>query len=83
VDEMLTCEAGQTLKLADALAAFRRLLKDRELPDIKRSDFKAIVTPLIREQFNVALRNDLERSEGGGVRGWKRVKMIQTGPGSN
>jgi hypothetical protein len=78
VDDMLTCETGQILRLADAYAVFRSLLKQRELPDIKRSDFKAVVGPLIREQFNVALRNDLG---GVGGRGWKDVKMLQSGLG--
>jgi hypothetical protein len=78
VDEMLACEPGQILRLADAYTVFRGLLKQRDLPDLKRSDFKAVVGPLIREQFNVALRNDLD---GAGGRGWKNVKLIQTEPG--
>jgi hypothetical protein len=55
VDDLLTSEPGQILRLADAYAAFRSLLKQRELPDIKRSEFKAVVGPLIKEDFNVAL----------------------------
>jgi hypothetical protein len=55
------------------------LLKERDLPDIKRSDFKAVVVPLIKDQFNVCLRNDLD---GAGVRGWKGV-AIQSLPGRN
>ena len=77
MDEMLSCEPGQILRLADAYAVFRGLLKQRDLPDIKRSDFKAVVGPLIRAQFNVALRNDLD---GAGVRGWKNVRLIQSMP---
>ncbi|CAM6004946.1 unnamed protein product [Sphagnum balticum] len=83
VEEMLISEPGQKLILADAFECFRKLLKERDLPDIKRSDFKAVIDPLIREQFNVALRNDLDRNVGGGIRGWKDVKLIQTGPSSN
>jgi hypothetical protein len=80
VDEMLTCEPGQILRLGDAYSVFRGLLKQRDLPDIKRSDFKAIVTPLIREQFHVALRNDLPSDGVAGVRGWKNVGLVQAGP---
>jgi hypothetical protein len=79
VYEWLSAEPGQILRLTDAYAVFRGLLKQRELPDIKRSDFKAVVGPLIREQFNVALRNDLP-GVGSGVRGWKGVKLLQTLP---
>jgi hypothetical protein len=81
VDDFMTNEPGQILRLADAYAAFRGLLKERELPDIKRCDFKAVVGPLIREEFNVALRNDLSGVEGSGVRGWKGVKLVQSAPG--
>jgi hypothetical protein len=79
VDELLSVESGQILKLADAYAVFRGLLKERDLPDIKRSDFKAVVGPLITEQFHVCLRNDLD---GAGGRGWKNVKLL-SGPGRN
>jgi len=77
VDDLLMSEPGQILRLADAYAVFRGFLKERDLPDIKRSDFKAVVGPLITENFNVCLRNDLD---GAGSRGWKGVRMIQTGP---
>jgi hypothetical protein len=58
VDELWSVESGQVLMLADAYATFCSLLKQRELEPVKRSDFKAMVGPLIRDQFNVALRND-------------------------
>ena len=77
MDDLLTSEPGQILRLADAYNVFRGLLKERELPDIKRSDFKAVVGPLITENFNVALRNDLD---GAGGRGWKNVKLLQSRP---
>lgn len=79
MDELLTSEPGQILKLADAYTVFRGLLKMRDLPDIKRSDFKAVVAPLITENFNICLRNDLGNA---GVRGWKGVKL-QSLPGQN
>jgi len=80
VDELLSAESGHILMLHDAYHAFCNLLKQRELEPLKRSVFKAMVVPLIREQFNVALRNDLP-GVGSGVRGWKGVKLLQTLPG--
>ena len=80
VDELLTCESGQVLMLHDAYTAFCKLLKQRELEPIKRNDFKAIVVPLIRDEFDVALRNDLVVDERQGVRGWKNVRLSQTVP---
>ena len=81
VEELLTAESGQILMLGDAYAAFCQLLKQRELAPLKRSDFKAMVIPIIKDQFQVALRNDLVVDERQGVRGWKGVKLIQTRPG--
>jgi len=53
----------------------------RELQPIKRSDFKAMVVPLIKDEFDVALRNDLVVDARQGVRGWKNLRMNQTMPG--
>jgi hypothetical protein len=39
-----------------------------------------MVGPLLREQFNVALRNDLPGLEVSGVRGWKGLKLLQKMP---
>ena len=80
VDDLLTSEPGQILRLADAYNAFCNLLRQKELPEIKRSEFKHVVGPLIRQEFKVALRNDLPGLDGSGVRGWKGVKMIQSVP---
>ena len=81
MDDLLTSELGQILRLAHAYAAFRSLLKQHELPDIKHSEFKSVVGPLIREEFHVALRNDLPGVDGSGVRDGKGVKLLQTAPG--
>ena len=77
VESLLTKEAGQILVLQDAYAMFRDLLRQRELPDIKRSVFQSVAAPLIRNQFDVALRNDLSLGDRSGIRGWKGVKVIQ------
>ena len=79
VEEMLSSEPGQILKLQEAYTFFRELLKQRNLPDLTKADFKACVGPLIREQFHVALRNDLGM-DGEGARGWKGLKLAQTLP---
>jgi hypothetical protein len=47
---------------------------------IKRSDFKTMVVPLIKNEFDVALRNDLVVDGRRGVRGWKNVRLNQTEP---
>jgi hypothetical protein len=79
VEELLCAESGQVLYLADAYAHFTKLVKERNLEVVKRSEFKAMMVPLIQEQFGVRLRNDLVVDERSGVRGWKNVRL-QTGP---
>ena len=63
-DNLITSELGQTLKLTDLYTASRSLLNQRELPGIKFSGSKAAVTPLIRKEFNVALRKELPGVDG-------------------
>ena len=75
VDELLTADSGKVLMLADAYLAFCRLLKERELAPVKRSDFKAMVVPIIKDEYDVALRNDLVVDGKAGVRGWKNVRL--------
>jgi hypothetical protein len=59
---------------------FLNLAKQSNLDPLKRSDFKAILVPMVRDEFNVALRNDLVVDGRQGVRGWKNLR-IQTVPG--
>ena len=76
VEEMLTCESGKILLLADAYIQFLKLVRIQNLEPVKRSDFKAMVTPLIKEQFNVALRNDLiDQVELKQKAGWKGLRV--------
>jgi len=80
VDELLSAQSGQVLQLHDAYMAFCFFLKKRDLEPVKRSDFKAIVAPMIRDEFNVCLRNDLVVDGKPGNRGWKNVRLRQTVP---
>lgn len=81
VGELLAAETGNVLLLADAYSVFLRLAKQQNLEVIKRSEFKAMMVPLIQDQFGICLRNDLQIDERQGVRGWKNVKLLsQTTP---
>ena len=50
--------------------------KQRELEPIRRSQFRALIMPLVRESFDVGLRNDLFVNENHSV-GWKNVRLIE------
>jgi hypothetical protein len=75
VDELLTADSGKVLMLADAYLVFCRLLKERELAPVKRSEFKAMVVPIIKDEYDVSLRNDLVVDGKSGQRGWKNVRL--------
>ena len=80
VEELLCAESGQVLLLADAYAHFVKLLKQQNLDVIKRPEFKAMVTPIIQDEFTVGLRNDLVVDGKSGIRGWKNVRLVQSLP---
>lgn len=80
VEELVTAEPGKVLLLPDAYGAFCSMLKERALDPLKRSDFKAMVVPMIKDAYNVCLRNDLVVDDRQGVRGWKNVALNQTVP---
>jgi hypothetical protein len=80
VDEMLCGEPDQVLLMSDAYERFLELLKHQNLEPVKRCEFKAMVTPLMKERFDVCLRNDLRIDDRRGVRGWKHVALVQAHP---
>lgn len=69
------------LLLTDAFSKFCNLLKEHSLEPVKRAEFKQMVVPMIKQQFDACLRNDLRIDERQGVRGWKNLRLNQTGPG--
>jgi hypothetical protein len=76
VQEMFEPAEGQILLFNDVYAAFREMAKQRELEPIRRSQFRALIMPLVRESFDVGLRNDLCLNENQSV-GWKNVRLIE------
>lgn len=77
VEVMLSAEPGQMLKLQEAHTFFRELLKQKNLPDLTKAYFKSYIDPLIRQNLNVALRNDL-CADGKSIRGWKGLRLLRT-----
>jgi hypothetical protein len=75
VQEMLEPAEGRILLLNDVYAVFKDLVKERQLEPMKRSQFKAAMMPLVRESFNLGLRNDLEVNEKQAA-GWKNVRLV-------
>jgi hypothetical protein len=72
--EGLVSSPGHVLLVGAAYERFAALVKEKELEPIKRSVFKEMMKPLMRESFNICLRNDLV-VEGRYQHGWKDVAL--------
>jgi hypothetical protein len=68
---------GQILPFNHAYLLFIDYLKQKNVPEVKRPVFKDLVCPLVREQFDLGLRNDLI-TEGTPKQqqGWKGLKTV-------
>ncbi|MEI8288322.1 MAG: hypothetical protein WCH99_02525 [Verrucomicrobiota bacterium] len=64
------------MTVSQAYDAFCHLAEQRQLGTLKRSQFKATMTDLIREQFGVGLRRDVPDSLGRHQEAWKGVRLL-------
>ncbi len=77
VQQALELQPGEILTLTDAFQSFSQFLKRKEMDPIKRPFFKGMVIPIVREEFNVSLRNDLRgRSSPKQMCGWKDLRAL-------
>lgn len=74
VEHMLEPRPQQIMLIALAYESFARLIKEKEMLPIKRSQFKELMKPLVRERFNTSLRNDLV-VDGRYMQGWKDLAL--------
>jgi hypothetical protein len=65
------------LTVTQAYSAFCRLAEQRQLGTLKRSQFKATMTDLMREQFGVSLRRDVPDTQGKQQEAWKGVRLLE------
>jgi len=74
VEKMLEPRPKEVMLIALAYESFARLIKQKEMLPIKRSQFKELMKPLVRERFNTSLRNDLV-VDGRYMQGWKDLAL--------
>jgi hypothetical protein len=74
VERLLKPKPNEVMLVAAAYERFAGLVKQRDMVPIKRSVFKELVTPVIRERFNAGLRNDLV-VQGRYQQGWKDLGL--------
>jgi hypothetical protein len=74
VEKCLVANPSELVLVAPAYEKYIKLARERDLAPIKRSQFKEILKPLIRERFNAGLRCDLVVNGRYQV-GWKGVGL--------
>ena len=77
VDQVLERQAGEILTVTDAYVHFCQYLSKRKMPHVNRKIFKNLVPPVVKEQFDLGVRNDLQDQAGDKwQRGWKGIGIL-------
>lgn len=72
IESVIEKKDGQFLTLSTAYLIFCDLVKQKSLGLIERSKFREIVGPLVRETFDLGLRNDVvDKTTNKQTQGWK------------
>jgi hypothetical protein len=74
VERLLVQRPDGVILVSAAYDRFASIVRERELVPIKRSVFKDLISPIIRERFGSGLRGDLV-VDGRYQRGWKDLAL--------
>jgi hypothetical protein len=70
-------QPGEVLTLTNAYLVFSEFLKLKSMTPVKRSIFKGMLSPIIRDVFNLGLRNDvIDRATNHQTAGWKGLHPL-------
>jgi hypothetical protein len=65
------------LTITDAFACYSQPLKGNKMNPPKRELFKGLVAPLVREEFDLGIRNDLPGKDNKHKCGWKGLRPAE------
>ena len=78
VEQILERQPGEVLTLTNAYLVFIEFLKQKSMVPVKRSIFKGMFAPLIRDAFNLGLRNDvIDLATNHQTAGWKGLRALE------
>jgi hypothetical protein len=78
VEQILERQPGEVLTLTNAYLVFTEFLKLKAMVPVKRSTFKGMFAPLIRDAFNLGLRNDvIDKATQHQTAGWKGLRALE------
>ena len=76
IQQLLEKQPGEILTLSTAYSLFSEFLKRKQMEPVKRQVFKPMFAPLIREQFDLGLRNDIVGLNQRQTAGWKNLRAL-------
>jgi len=76
IQQVLEKKPGEVVTLNAAYLLFLEFLKGKQMEPLKRCVFKPMIAPLIREQFDLGLRNDLLGENQRQTSGWKNLRAM-------
>jgi hypothetical protein len=78
VEQVLERQPGEVLTLTNAYLVFCEYLRQKSMVPVKRSIFKGMFAPLIRDAFNLGLRNDvIDQATNHQTAGWKGSRALE------
>ena len=70
-------QAGEILPLNTAYLVFCDYLKKKSMPQVKRGVFKGMFAPIVRDVFDLGLRNDIiDPVTKHQTAGWKGIRTL-------
>jgi hypothetical protein len=74
VERLLESKPNEVMLIGLLYERFAAFVKQKDMSPIKRSEFKELMKPLVRDRFNISLRNDLV-IDGRYQQGWKDLTL--------
>lgn len=79
VQQLLEAKPNEVLTITHAYTNFSEFLKMKNLDPVNRPIFKSVMVPVIRDVFNLGLRNDLLGDNNRQQSGWKGLRAVLNG----
>jgi len=77
VAECIEVDSNASVTVPDAFQRYRVFCDQNKLIALQRSEFKALVGEVIREQFHLGVRHDLDNGRGQVAQGWKGLCLVE------
>ena len=78
MEQVLERQSGEVLTFTNDYLCFCEYLRGKGMVPVKRSMFKGMFAPLIRDAFNFGLRNDvIDQTTNHQTAGWKGLRALE------